>query len=269
MSGEAQSGPSPEGVPQSHQSVPVELSEGEFESWRVHAVVSQQSEAQGIPAKLIKEGPSQLGLLLQIGIPALTEAFKDSGIPLSGDGDEGPLVSVQRPLQFPEAKPALIRLALNVFTAAGLIAADGADAAGHTAPDADFFFDTCLNLANEVRVFLRAQHISPALQPAVRVTRGGKHSRFPDDLRPIDPGSLIFCGPLVVKDSGFSEHQVSEVIEVLPPESLKIPVDFVIAKPDGERVDLVIGELGFCELVNQRKVIVIKGIQDTKPPSGI
>ena len=34
MSGEAQSGPFPEGVPQSHQSVPVELSEGEFESWR-------------------------------------------------------------------------------------------------------------------------------------------------------------------------------------------------------------------------------------------
>ena len=95
MSGEAQSGPFPEGVPQSHQSVPVELSEGEFESWRVQAVVSQQSEAQGIPAKLIKEGPSQLGLLLQIGIPALTEAFKDSGIPLSGDGDEGPLVSVR------------------------------------------------------------------------------------------------------------------------------------------------------------------------------
>jgi len=76
------------------------------------------------------------------------------------------------------------------------------------------------------------------------------------DLGFVEARGLALGGPIVVEDAGFTQEKVGEGVEGVVIESLPIPVDIVIAQADGEGKDLVGGEVGLGEGVDEGEVVL-------------
>ena len=95
----------------------------------------------------------------------------------------------------------------------GIGPADGTDRALDSAADADFLFNPCVNLQNEVGIFCAAHHVSPRAQRAVWliVLCVPVCVAFNGCLK--DACGLIFPLWIVVKNTGFANEQPAKYLQ--------------------------------------------------------
>jgi len=144
---------------------------------------------------------------------------------------------------------------LHMLTSAAVRPADWANAVGHTAPNADFFFDAALDFLNQIPIFLTTQQICPALQKTVAVSCCRFYLRFWDKLRPINACRLSLRCPLVIENAGLADKQISQRRQCLVVKPFKVPVHLVVAKPHREGIHLLRRQLPFGKLIDERQVL--------------
>ena len=133
------------------------------------------------------------------------------------------------------------------MTAAAVIAAaDGADRPAHGAAHGNLLFDSRFNIGNQAVVVLTPANVGPGLDVA--------DALLLNHLGLENPGDLIFRAPAVVHNSGFPPEQPCQFRQGCGVKALKIPVQLIVAQPEGEHIHLLRLQLRFCQRIDGRQL---------------
>ena len=135
-----------------------------------------------------------------------------------------------------------------------VLPADRAASPRRAAPDAHFFFDAAFDLRDQLRVFLRAQHIGPALAPAVFVARRRARLLL-DHLCAVNARRLSARRPAVVEDARPADEQLRELLQRRTVEALKVAIHLVVAQLHRKGVDLLRAQLLLRKAVDARQLL--------------
>lgn len=143
------------------------------------------------------------------------EGFGDAGVFLGGHGNEAPFVGIGDGVEGAEAGRAAVGSALDVGAGGFefICAADGADLFSAGAGDADFFFDTAVDFADEVGVGIGADHVGVGFEAAIGLAGFGAFVGVSDDFGAEDAGGLGVGFGVMVEDARDADKEFAEGIE--------------------------------------------------------
>ena len=118
-------------------------------------------------------------------------------------------------------------------------AADRTHSRTDSAGDADLFFDTGVDLADEVGIALGTHHIGICRETAIGLSCLCETSGFRAQLRPEDARSLVCRFRIVIEDAGHADKPLLKLRERRIGEAVAVAVDLVVAEDEVKEIDLI------------------------------